>query len=137
MDTFADYILAEKNYIRKMEIVYLLSKKTGIYFTNSVIFKTELVKMFLDYHRVNVEDDLLITAVLLYSCKKQNIASDLQKVKYYAKEGSKYLEMLGFSKRFCKICIEANRYENTKNREPEGDILELIDNFRNVTKKRR
>ena len=29
-ETFADYILSEKDWIRKMEIVYYLQKKTGI-----------------------------------------------------------------------------------------------------------
>ena len=31
--------------------------------------------------------------------------------------------------RFCKICEGVNRYNKTKQREPESDILELIDNF--------
>ena len=42
MDTFADYILNEKNLASKMEIVYYLTKKENIYFDKSVIVKTEL-----------------------------------------------------------------------------------------------
>ena len=29
-ETFADYILSEKDWIKKMEIVYYLQKRTGI-----------------------------------------------------------------------------------------------------------
>ena len=42
METFADYILSEKDFIKKIEIVYYLKKRTGIFFYNSVIFKAEL-----------------------------------------------------------------------------------------------
>ena len=41
----------------------------------------------------------------------------------------KYLSTLGFDKRFCKICEEVNRYSGSNPREPESDILELVDNF--------
>ena len=33
-ETFADYILSEKDWIKKMEIVYYLQKRTGIFFDN-------------------------------------------------------------------------------------------------------
>lgn len=36
---------------------------------------------------------------------------------------------LGFSKRFCKICEEHNRYSGSEPREKESDILELVDQF--------
>ena len=36
---------------------------------------------------------------------------------------------LGFDKRFCKICEEVNRYSGSTPREPESDILELVDSF--------
>ncbi|MDE5831317.1 MAG: hypothetical protein K2H53_07085, partial [Clostridia bacterium] len=42
---------------------------------------------------------------------------------------AEYLETLGFSKKFCKICSEVNRYQGDENREKESDILELVDNF--------
>ena len=44
METFADYILQEQDYIKKLEIAYYLQKRTGIYFDNTVIFKTELAR---------------------------------------------------------------------------------------------
>ena len=48
METFADYILSETDWIRKMEIMYYLKKKTGIFFDKSVIAKTFLAKLFLE-----------------------------------------------------------------------------------------
>ena len=36
METFAEYILSEENLVSKIEIVYYLSKKTGIFFDKSV-----------------------------------------------------------------------------------------------------
>ena len=38
METFADYILSEKDWIKKMEIMHYLQLKTGIFFDKSVIF---------------------------------------------------------------------------------------------------
>ena len=32
METFADYILGEKDYAKKLEIAYYLQKRTGIFF---------------------------------------------------------------------------------------------------------
>ena len=43
--------------------------------------------------------------------------------------GADYLKTLGFSDRFCKICSEVNRYNETEQREKESDILELADCF--------
>lgn len=129
METFADYILGEPDYIKKIEITYFLHKKTGTFFDNSVILKTELAKMFIETMNLNVNKNLVITACLLYCCKKSNDPTDLSKVKLYAKEGAKYLSSLGFDNRFCKICEEVNRYTEHEIREPEGDILELVDNF--------
>lgn len=129
METFADYILSEKDYIKKMEIVYYLKKRTNIFFDNSVIFKTELARMFIEDMNIDVDENLVLTASLLCSCKKPADAQDLSKIKSYAKEGAKYLETLGFDKRFCKICEEVNRYSGSTPREKESDILELVDNF--------
>ena len=42
METFADYILNEQDYMKKLEIVYYLQKRTDIFFDNSVILKTEI-----------------------------------------------------------------------------------------------
>lgn len=129
METFADYILGEPDYIKKIEIVYYMKKRTNIYFDNSVLFKTELARMFIDDMKIDVDKNLVITASLLCACKKPIDHKDLSRVKSYAKEGAQYLSSLGFSDRFCKICEELNRYSGSTPREKESDILELVDNF--------
>ena len=129
METFADYILAEPELIRKMEIVYYLQKRTGIFYDNSVILKAEIAKLFIETMNINVDQNLVLTACLLYACKKSDSAQDLQKIRSYAVESAEYLRKLGFSKKFCKICEEHNRYSGSMPREKESDILELVDQF--------
>lgn len=129
METFADYILSEKDFIRKMEIVYYLQKKKDIFFDNSVILKADIARLFIEQMKLDVDKNLVLTACLLYACKKNILSHDLDKIKRYAVEGSEYLETLGFSKRFCKICSEVNRYQGDEGREKESDILELVDQF--------
>ena len=128
-DTFADYILSEKDWIKKMEIMYYLAKRVDIFFDNSVIFKTELLKLFLDDTDLGFDNNRLITACLLCNCKKVDNFTDMEKIKTYAKEGANYLETLGFDKKFCRICEQVNRYSGSTPREPEADILELVDQF--------
>lgn len=129
METFADYILGETDYIKKIEIVYYMKKRTNIYFDNSVLLKTELARMFIDDMNIDVDKNLVITASLLCACKKPLDHRDLSRIKSYAKEGAKYLATLGFSDKFCKVCEEVNRYSGSMPREKESDILELVDNF--------
>ena len=129
MDTFADYILGEEDLASKIEITYYLAKKRRIFFDKSVVFKTEIARMFLNYSKIEVDKNLVLTACLLCNCKKVDNAQDLEKIHSYAKEGAEYLSEMGFSKRFCKICEEINRYSNSNPRERESDILELVDQF--------
>ena len=129
MDTFADYILGEKEISAKMEITYYLAKKRDIFFDKSTIFKTEIARIFLNYVPLGLDKNLILTASLLCNCKKINNAQDIEKIHSYAKEGAEYLRGLGFGKRFCKICEEINRYSGSNPRERESDILELIDQF--------
>lgn len=129
METFADYILNEKDYMKKLGIMYFLERKANIFFDNSVIFKTTLAKLFIEQEKIDVDENLVVTACLLCGCKKSNNPQDLSRVKLYAKEGAEYLETLGFSKRFCKICEEQNRYSGSEPREKESDIIELVDQF--------
>ena len=129
METFADYILSEKDWIKKMEIMHYLQLKTGIFFDKSVIFKTYLAKLFLENTDIDLDENLVLTACLLCNCKKEKGPQDLEKIKTYAKEGETYLSKLGFSSRFCKICEEVNRYSGNAIREKESDVLELVDNF--------
>jgi len=129
METLADYILNETDYSKKMEKVYYLQKKEKIFFDNSVILKTELARLFIETMKLDVDENLVVTACLLYACKKNIVSYDMEKIKRYALEGAEYLETLGFSQKFCKICTGVNRYINTEDREKESDILELVDNF--------
>ena len=129
MNTFADYILNEEELESKMEITYYLSKKAKVYFDKSVVFKVEIARLFLNYSKIEVDKNLVLTACLLCNCKKINNAQDIEKIHSYAKEGADYLRGLGFSKKFCKVCEEVNRYSNSNPRERESDILELVDQF--------
>lgn len=129
MDTFADYILNEKKLASKMEIAYYLSKKEKIFFDKSVIFKTELARLFLKYNKLDLDENLILTACLLCNCKKVENVRNLDEIRAYAKNGAEYLETLGFNKRFCKICEEINRYSGSKPRERESDVLELVEQF--------
>ena len=127
--TFAEYILKEEDWVRKMEIMFYLEKKTHIFFDKSVVLKTELAKLFIETMKLDIDSNLVITACLLCNCKKPNDFGDLEKVKSYAKEGAEYLKKLGFSDRFCKICEGVNRYSYQEEREKESDVLELVDQF--------
>lgn len=129
MDTFANYILEEEDLSAKFEIAYYLSKKIRIFFDKSVVFKTEIARMFIDYMKIDVDKNLVLTACLLCNCKKVNDAQDIKRVHTYAKEGAEYLSTLGFDNKFCKICEEINRYSQSNPREKESDILELVDQF--------
>lgn len=129
METFADYILAEKDYGRKIEIMHYLKKKTNIFFDNSVVFKSLIAKLFIESMDIKVDENVVVTAMLLCGCKKVNNAQDIEKIKNYAKDGANFLAKLGFSKEFCTICEQQNRYSNSLPRKKESDILELADNF--------
>lgn len=133
-ETFASYILNEKSWSRKLEIMYYLKKKTGIFFDNTVVFKTLITKQFLDYLKegnpaIQLDDNLIITARLLCDCMKKENSTDLEEIKNYSKNGAEYLAKLGFDDRFCRICEGVNRYTIKENRNPESDILELSDQF--------
>ena len=129
MEEFAEYILNEDDLISKIEIIYFLAPKLGINFDKSIVFKTEIARMFLKYTKAKVDNNLVLTACLLCNCKKVDEAQKIGKLKTYAKEGAEHLVKLGFDKRFCKICEGVNRYSAIKTREPESDILELVDHF--------
>lgn len=129
METFAEYILNEEDLASKIEIAYYLSKKTKIFFDKSVIFKLEIARLFLNYAKINVDKNLVLTACLLCNCKKAKQAQDINKIHEYAKNGAEYLSTLGFGKKFCKICEEINRYSKSNPREKESDIIELVDQF--------
>lgn len=127
--TFAEYILSEKDWIRKMEIMYYLEKKINIFFDKSVVFKAELAKLFIDVMNIDIDENIVITACLLCNCKKPESFANLERIKSYAKEGAEFLSTLGFSKEFCEICEQVNRYSESSPRRKEADILELVDQY--------
>lgn len=129
MRTFSEYILSEKDFTKKIEIMMYASKKAPIFFDKSVVFKTIIAKLFIEHMKLDVDENLVITACLLYACKKTQDAQSLDRVKTYGKESAEYLQKLGFPERFCKICLEHNRYNENEKREKESDILELVDQF--------
>lgn len=129
MTTFAEYILNEKDLNKKIELAYYLHKKKNTFFNNSVIFKTMIAKLFIETMNLDIDENLVITASLLCSCKKIDNAQDMEKIKAYAKESAEYLSRIGFDENFCRICEQQNRYSNSFPRTREGDILELADQF--------
>ena len=136
MEDFAMYILNEQNYIQKMIIAYYMSKRTGIFFDKSIILRTQIAKMFINYASLDVDMNEVLTAMLLCNCKKIDNSQKIGKMETYAKEGADYLFTLGFDKRFCKICEGVNRYSGIKQRCKERDILEVVDQFSALILKR-
>lgn len=133
-ETFASYILNENDWTKKLEIVYYLRKKTGIFYDSTVIFKTLIIKQFLDYLKeycptIELNDNLIITARLLCDCMKKENSTNLEDIKNYAKNGAEYLAKLGFDEEFTRICEGVNRYTLSQDRKIESDILELSDQF--------
>lgn len=129
MENFADYMLNEEDLIAKMEIEYYLAKKENLFFDKSVVFKTELARLFMNYMEIDVDRNLVLTAALLCNCKKVDNPQVLGKLKTYAKEGAEYLRNIGFSEKICTICEQVNRYSGSRPRSKESDILELVDNY--------
>ena len=129
MEEFAKYILNEDDLISKIEIIYFLAPKLGINFDKSIVFKTEIARMFLKYTKIKVDSNFVLTACLLCNCKKVDDAQKMGKLQTYAKEGAEHLSKLGFDEKFCRTCEGVNRYSGIKPRELESDILELVDNF--------
>ena len=122
MGEFQSYIMKQTDLITKMDTVRrlqkLLKEKKGeaFFFDKSVVFKTELARMFIDYMHLDVDRDLVLTACLFCNCKKVYNPQKIGKLHTYAKEGAEYLLNIGFEPRFCKICEGVNRYSGLKNR---------------------
>ena len=127
--TFAEYLLEQKDYLKKIQIVYVLAQREKIFFDKSVMFKTDLVRTSIECSQLKVDKNELITASLLYACKKDDSPQWQERLKTYGTESADFLKTLGFSDRFCKICEGHNRYNEQTSREFESDVLEVCDNF--------
>ena len=129
MEEFANYVFNEEDFIKKMEIVYYLQKRTGIFFDNSVILKAELAKLFMEKMELDVDKNLVLTACLLYNCKKVDTPKNFEDFKKFPKLSSDYLKSLGFDKKFCEICEGQSRYSTLETRSKESEVIELVEQF--------
>lgn len=130
MEKIAGYLLEEQNFENKVQMLHYLKKKMDFFFDNSVVFKSQLARMFIEEMNIDdVDKNLVITACLLYDCKKKDVAVNLEEIKAFPLESAKLLRELGFDEKFCKICIQHNRNVDMGPREKESDILELVDQF--------
>ena len=134
---FAKMILKEKNFMKKLDLAAYLAKKDNNFFDTSVIYKAEIAKLFLNKMNLDgIDENEVITAAIMYTCKKIDSAQEIERIKEEKNNDFEYLKSLGFSDRFCKICVEHTRYnepEENYQREPEGDILELVENYVGLT----
>lgn len=128
-ESFSEQILLEKEFSKKIELMNKLKEKEGIFFDNTVVFKALITKLFIQTMDLDVDENKVVTAMLLCQCKKINNAQDIEKIKSYAKESAEFLEHIGFEKDFCVLCEQHNRYSNNNPRKNESDILELVDQF--------
>jgi len=130
MEKIASYILEEQDLSLKMEFLYYLKKRVNIFYDNSVILKATLAELFMDRMNINdVDRNMLLTASLLYGCKKSDNPQTIEEVRAYPEKSAEFLKEMGFSEEFCRICMQHNRYCDTGERTKEGDILELVDQF--------
>ena len=134
---FAKMILEEKNFLKKLDLAAYLAKKEHNFFDTSVIYKAEITKLFVNSMKLEgIDENEVITAAIMYTCKKIDSAQEIERIKNEKNKDYDYLKTLGFSDRFCKICVEHTRYNQPQGdyeREPEGDILELVENYVGLT----
>jgi len=131
MATFAQYILGEPDFVKKIEIASFLKKKQNTFFNTSVIMKAEIAREFVDTMEIDIDHNLVVSAALLYDCLKIDSPEEINRLKYSQQEYIQFLKRLGFDDRFCKICLEHSRVGLDPNipREKEGDILEIVEQF--------
>lgn len=125
-ERFADYILNENDWVTKLNIMFSLSERGKIFFDKAVVFKVEIAKLFMELMEIEIDVNLVITAGMLYNCKKNPTENDILKC---TKEGIQFLKTLGFDDRFCRICEQVNIYSEQEQREREADILVLTEHF--------
>ena len=126
---FAKNILLEKDFGKKIKIINDNKKELEIFFDNTIMYKSFIAKMFIEAMELDVDQNIVVTAMMLCGCKKINNAQDISKIESYAKKSANYLATLGFPKEFCILCEQHNRYSNNYPRKKESDILELVDQF--------
>ncbi len=58
--------------------------------------------MFIEYMQINVDKNLVLTAMLLCNCKKIENAQKIGKLETFAKDGAEYLSTLDSANVFVK-----------------------------------
>ena len=131
MQKIARFIYGQKSFMRKVEMVYYLKKLNNLFFDNSVIFKAELARMFIDSMFLDVDKNLVVTSVLVYSLKKVNSPQERSRILTEKQRDKEFLQKLGFTEDFCRVAMEYNRVNEPEGyeRTPEGDVLEIVENF--------
>jgi len=127
--TFANKILIEKDFGKKIKIINDVKEELDIFFDNTIMYKAFVTKMFIEVMELDVDENILVTAMMLCGCKKINNAQAISKIETYAEESAEFLEELGFPKDFCILCEQHNRYSDKYERKKESDILEVVDHF--------
>lgn len=131
MATFAQYILSEHDFVKKIDIANYLRKKQNTYFTVPVILKAEVAREFIDTMKIDIDKNLVLTACLLFDCLKYEKPTEDFEYNKTPEEYTEHFKLLGFSDKFCKICDGHTRVNqaHAMQREKESDILELVDQF--------
>ena len=129
MKQMNSYFLNEKDFTKKIEKVFYFAKNQRLFFDKSTVMKTELTRMFVDMMNLDVDENEIITASLIYSLKRLNGPIEIQRMQEEILKDREFIKQLGFSERFSKYATQYSRIIEDETREKEGDILELIEQF--------
>ena len=70
-DSFADMMLNERKLTEKMKILLYFKKKHNCFFDNTVIFKTEICRMFLEHSKPDVDNNFSANSVFIVCVQKE------------------------------------------------------------------
>lgn len=129
MEQLNTYFLNEKDFTKKIEKVFYFAKKKNLFFDKSTIMKAELIRMFINMMNLDVDENEMITASLIYSLNRIDGPQEINRIKEEIYKDRDFIKRLGFSEKFTKYCTGYSRIIDEEKREKESDILELIDQF--------
>lgn len=129
MEKLNNYFLNEKDFTKKIEKVFYFAKKKNLFFDKSTIMKAELMRMFINMMNLDVDENEMVTASLIYSLNKIDGPQEISRIREEIYKDREFIKKLGFSDKFCKYCTTYSRIIEEESREKECDILELIDQF--------
>lgn len=128
MKQLSNYFLDEKDFTKKVEKVFYFAKKQNLFFDKSTIMKAEIIRMFIQMMNIDVDENELVTASLVYSLKRTEGPKEIQRIKREIYQDREFLEKLGFSKAFAKYSTQYIRIVGEE-RSKQSDILELVEQF--------